>query len=88
MHMTTARVLRLPEVQARIGLGRDSIYRLVRAGLLSAPVKISARASGWLERDVESFIAQRVAERDDALLAGMRARGVVVIGKERGHEHS
>lgn len=64
MQVTQARVLRLPEVQARIGLGRDSIYRLVRSGHLKAPLKISSRASGWLERDIDSFIAQRVAERD------------------------
>lgn len=63
-----SRILRLPEVQTRTGLGRDSIYRLVRQGLLAPPLKISARASGWLESEISAFIASRVAARDGVAL--------------------
>jgi prophage regulatory protein len=74
MHATQARVLRLPEVQNRIGLGRDSVYRLVRAGLLKAPLKISTRASGWLEQDVVDFLESRIAQRDGCQSISMDAR--------------
>lgn len=57
------RLLRLAAVQERTGLGRDSVYRLAKAGKFPRPVKISERASGWLESEVDAFIEQRAAER-------------------------
>jgi len=55
------RFLRLPAVQAMTGLGRDSIYRLAREGKFPKPIKISERASGWVEAEVEAFNEQRIA---------------------------
>lgn len=62
---TPDRLLRLPEVRARTGLGRDSVYRLAKAGEFPRPVKVSERASAWLESEVQAFIAQRIAARDE-----------------------
>lgn len=59
--ITAERLLRLPEVQDRTGLRRDSIYRKVKAGEFPQPVKISARASGWVESEITQFIQQRIA---------------------------
>jgi len=56
-----SRILRLPAVEAKTGLKRDSIYRLARTGHFPKPIKLSERASGWLEDDVETFIERRVA---------------------------
>jgi len=55
-------ILRLPAVQERVGLRRTSIYGLIRAGTFPQPIKISARASGWLSEDVDRWIAARVAQ--------------------------
>lgn len=66
MSTNPSRVLKLPEVMSRTGLGRDTVYRLARTNQLGfpAPFKISGRASGWLESEISSFISSRVAERD------------------------
>lgn len=56
------RVLRLPEVIQRTGLGRDSIYRGGCEGWFPKRIKISERASGWLEHEIDAFIARRVTE--------------------------
>lgn len=56
------RVLRLPEVIQRSGLKRDAIYRGGREGWFPKRIKISERASGWLEHEINAFIARRVAE--------------------------
>lgn len=53
------RILRLPEVKQRIGLGRSSIYLAVRRGDLAAPISLGPRAVGWLESDIEKFIRER-----------------------------
>lgn len=54
------RLLRLPEVSARLGLGRSSIYALIQRGELSPPVKLGARASAWPASVIDAFIAERI----------------------------
>lgn len=58
------RVLRLPATEAKSGLKRDSIYRGAREGWFPKPVKLSERASGWFEDEIDAFLAKRAAERD------------------------
>jgi prophage regulatory protein len=58
------RILRLPQTIAKSGLGRDSIYRLGHQGLFPRPIKLSERASGWLEDEVDAWLEERAAERD------------------------
>jgi prophage regulatory protein len=57
--MTIPRLLRLPQVIAATGLGRDSIYRLGSAGLFPRPRKISERASAWREDEIAAWIESR-----------------------------
>ena len=60
----TTRVLRRPEVQRRTGLGRTAIYVLMAEGKFPPPIRLTAKAVGWLEAEVAAWIAARVAERD------------------------
>lgn len=52
-------IMRLPAVKAATGLAKSSIYRLVAAGDLPAPVRLTKRAVGWKRREVESWLAER-----------------------------
>lgn len=61
---TPIRMLRLPAVEGKSGLKRDSIYRLAKLGQFPKPVKISQWASGWVEAEIDDYLAARVAERD------------------------
>ena len=47
-----ARVLRLPRVQARTGLARSTIYVRVADGSFPQPIRLGARAVGWIESEV------------------------------------
>jgi prophage regulatory protein len=47
--------LRLPSVLRRTGLGRSTIYRLVADEKFPAPVKLSGRAIGWRQSDLERW---------------------------------
>jgi prophage regulatory protein len=58
------RILRLPAVEAKSGLKRDSIYRLAKLGQFPKPIKISQWASGWVESEIEEYLAKRIANRD------------------------
>ena len=57
------KILRQREVTERTGLPRCSIYKEVRSGRFPQPVKIAPRASGWLESEVEQWLAERIATR-------------------------
>ena len=55
------RLLRAPEVQARIGLSDTTIWRLTRAGRFPRAIRISPGAVAWRESDIEAWIASRIA---------------------------
>lgn len=61
---TPMRVLRLREVEERTGLKRASLYRRAAAGTFPKPVRLGANSSGWIESEVDAFIADLVVERD------------------------
>lgn len=56
---TTPRMLRLPAVMHMTGMGRDSIYRLARAGLFPQPRKLSQHCTGWREDEIREWIESR-----------------------------
>ena len=58
--------LRRPQVEARTGLKRSTIYQRVRAGSFPAPIRIGPRAVAWLESDVEAWQAAQVAATRNA----------------------
>ncbi|MFK2876867.1 helix-turn-helix transcriptional regulator [Rhodanobacter hydrolyticus] len=56
-----ARFLRLPEVCSTTGLSRTQIYRLAQAKQFPAPIKLSEKASAWIEGEVAQWCADRIA---------------------------
>lgn len=54
-------IIRRKEVEARTGLARATIYALARSGRFPAPIPLAGRAVGWLQSDVDTWIAERVA---------------------------
>lgn len=56
------RVLRRPEVTRRTGLGRSTLYAYMQAGRFPDSVPIGPRAVGWLDEDVDRWIADCVKE--------------------------
>lgn len=59
-------ILRLPEVRARTGLSRSTIYQRMSKGEFPSPVSLGDRAVGWVEQEVERWIADRVSSRDES----------------------
>ena len=55
-------ILRLPTVQNRTGLSRSSIYLKVSEGRFPKPISLGVRAVGWLESDVDAWLAGRIEE--------------------------
>jgi prophage regulatory protein len=55
------RILRIPEVSQRVGLARSSVWRMVKEGQFPAPRRLSQRAVGWPEGEVDAWLISREA---------------------------
>jgi prophage regulatory protein len=58
------KLLKIPEVRAKTGLSRSHLYALAQNGEFPKPVKLSERSSAWVESEVDSWIEERIAQRD------------------------
>ena len=56
---STCAILRRPAVEARVGLGRSAIYAMMAKNLVPKPVRLTAKAVGWRERDVSAWLESR-----------------------------
>lgn len=56
------KILRLPQVCAMTGFGRSMIYQMESEQRFPKRVQVGARAVGWLEHEVQTWLQQRVAE--------------------------
>jgi len=54
-------VLRLPDVRRKTGLGRSTILAQVAVGLLPPPIRLGARAVGWVEQEIDAVLKARIA---------------------------
>lgn len=59
-HMTISdrpsRLIRLPEVMARVGLKRSTIYRKMEEGTFPRSRSISAKCAVWVEAEIQGWI--------------------------------
>jgi len=62
------RILRLPEVISRTGLSRSSIYLKISKNEFPSQINLGERMMGFLEKDVNTWIDERVkASRPQSL---------------------
>ena len=66
------RLLKVPDVAARLTLSRSKTYELIQTGELRA-IRVG-RARRVPESEAERFVALRMAEADGAMFAGARMR--------------
>ncbi len=59
---TALQILRLPQVCAVTGLKRSMIYQLEAEQRFPNRIKIGVRAVGWIESEVRTWVAMRIAE--------------------------
>ena len=65
--MSEKTVWRLPEVMARTGLSRSTIYEQISNGEFPQRISLGPRAVGWLADEVEGWIQGRIddSRKDD-----------------------
>ena len=53
-------ISRRPQVQARTGIPKATMYAMMATGAFPRPIKIGARAVAWLDSDIDRWIEARV----------------------------
>ncbi len=54
-------ILRLEAVKKKTGLSRSQIYAMIKRDEFPSQIKLTERSSGWIESEIDQFIADRVA---------------------------
>lgn len=58
------RLLRCPDVLAKVGKSKASLYKMIRVREFPAPIPISSSTVAWLEAEVDAWIQSRIDLRD------------------------
>ncbi|MBW1899611.1 MAG: AlpA family transcriptional regulator [Deltaproteobacteria bacterium] len=58
-------ILRRKQVEARTGLSRSTIYLRIQEGKFPKPVNLGPRAVGWLENEIEAWLAALIKNRNN-----------------------
>lgn len=54
-----SKILRRKQVEAHTGLSRSTIYAWVRDGIFPAPISLGPKAVGWLQSELDAWLAER-----------------------------
>ena len=82
----SVRIIRLAEVKRRTGLSTSTIYALMARDEFPRQVSLgSGTAVGWVEGEVDEYIAARIAERDESWrkLGNVAKEIVVKVSKDK-----
>ena len=63
--MTVPQILRRSQLEARLGLARSSIYKMMNEGTFPRPVKLGLRAVGWRSEDIEAWLEDLQEQSND-----------------------
>lgn len=55
----TRKILRLRDVEAVTGLSKSSVYQMMQDGTFPRAVKLTAKAVGWFEDEIEAWLSSR-----------------------------
>ena len=58
------RVLKIKDVLSKTGLGKTTLYALIKESQFPRPISLGLRAVGWLESEIEAWIQEKIDARD------------------------
>ena len=58
--VTSARLVRRPEVESLTGLKRSTMYSYIQQGRFPRPIPLGARAVAWLSSEIDAWIDERI----------------------------
>jgi len=77
------RIIRMPELKAKVGNSESKIYVLIAEKKFPPPVQLGGNAVGWIEEEVDAYIAGLIAKRDETLAHAEASNPAVKRGRGR-----
>ncbi len=59
------RIFSMADLEARLGLSRATITRMVNVGEFPKPLKLGARRIGWRDTTIDEWLSSREGGADD-----------------------
>ena len=59
------KLIRLRDVMECTGLARSTIYKYISEGTFPKSVSLGSRVAAWVENEIQDWILERIAERDE-----------------------
>ena len=59
-------ILRRKQVEKRTGLSRSTIYLRIKEGTFPKPINLGVRAVGWLENEIDEWLAACLESRNNS----------------------
>lgn len=56
-------LLRMSQVEARVGLKKSAIYKRIQRGQFPKPATLEGRTARWIEAEIDAYLLARVSER-------------------------
>ncbi len=69
-------IVRQKQVQARTGLSRSTIYLRISEGRFPKPVSLGTRAVGWVDAEIEAWLAAQINLRRETGCKGPNKEGL------------
>lgn len=63
--MEDKQIIKLPQVEVLTTFSSATIYRLISKGEFPKQIKLSERSSGWVRAEVNSWLENKIKERDE-----------------------
>lgn len=57
--VTQSKIIRAKELAERLSISRVTVWRWARSGLLPAKRKLGPHVSGWLDSDIDAWLASK-----------------------------
>lgn len=64
---TNLSILRRKDVESRTGLCRSTIYAKIKSGDFPPPIPLGARAVGWVEKEIDDWLYDKLSQRQHTL---------------------
>lgn len=58
------KILRIDEVVRVTGVPRSTLYEMIGRGEFPKQIRLTPRATGWVEAEVQDWLSQRIEQRD------------------------
>ncbi len=69
----SVKIIRMRELSQKTGCSRSTIYSFISRNEFPKPIPLGARAVGWIESEVDEWIAQKEVQRYTGQLSENKA---------------